>query len=89
MKIINIIFMSIMFTACGVNRNSFDSNYRGETNYKSFYVVDTIKIENPIIVNDHGRKVICSKAFSMNSLALVPSLRYTFRKAPISPTSVQ
>lgn len=49
-----------MLTSCAVN--SFDPNYKGETNYKSFYVVDTIKLENPIIVNDHGKKVICSKA---------------------------
>ena len=61
MKINHIAFLIILLTSCAVNRNSYDLHYKGETNYKSFYVVDTIKIENPIIVNDHGKRVVCSK----------------------------
>lgn len=66
MKTINIIFIFILLTSCAVNRNNFDSNYREEPNYKSFYLVDTIKLESPIIVNNHGGKIICSKALLKN-----------------------
>lgn len=66
MKLINIAFVFILLTSCVVRRDRYDILYKGETNYKTFYVVDTIKVENPIIINDGGKKVVCSKALLEN-----------------------
>ena len=41
----------------------YDINYKGEENYKSFYVVDTVSIENPVRVysKKHGGMFVLAK----------------------------
>lgn len=43
------------------NPNKVDFYYQGESNYKNFYIVDTIKINNPILFYyQRGRFVTCA-----------------------------
>ena len=61
MKILKLAFFFVVLTSCSSKNGIYDTSYKGESNYKNFYVVDTIKLENPIIINCHGKKVVCSK----------------------------
>lgn len=66
MKKINVLTLSalsiILFISC--SRNLFDPNYKGEANYKRFYVVDSIFIDDPIILSSHtvGGRFVMSKS---------------------------
>lgn len=66
MKNVKLLFIAfilfISFNSC--NKNLFDSYYKGENNYKSFYVVDSIIIDNPIIISSHifGGRFVISKS---------------------------
>lgn len=46
-----IIFFVILVDFSSCSRKSWDNSYKGEDNYKSFYVVDTIVIESPVYVS--------------------------------------
>ena len=50
----------IFVVSCVSHKIIYDIDYKGEPNYKRFYVVDTIKIDAPIIVSFNGR-FVCSK----------------------------
>ena len=62
MKIIKIVFLFALLTSCTATKPIYDTYYKGEPNYKSFYVVDTIKVENPIIIRGQGKEFVCSKS---------------------------
>jgi hypothetical protein len=50
-----------MMIAC--SRNLYDASYKGEANYESFYLVDTIKIVDPVRIHSQkfGGQFIVSK----------------------------
>jgi hypothetical protein len=54
------LLLLFMFVACVSHKIIYDIDYKGEPNYKSFYVVDTIKIDDPIVIEFAGR-FVCSK----------------------------
>jgi len=57
------VFLFAILSLASCNQSLYDINYKGEENYKSFYVVDTIRIENPVRVypKKHDRIFILSK----------------------------
>jgi hypothetical protein len=62
MKRLYVVALSFfVFISCNINKNIFDPNYKGEKNYKMFYVVDTIIIDKPIIIDYQGGKFVFSK----------------------------
>ena len=46
----NLIFGFVVILLCSCSRVLYDISYKGETNYKEFYIVDTILIESPVRV---------------------------------------
>lgn len=50
MKHIVIYISVIILVISSCSPNHYDINYQGENNYKSFYIVDTIIIKNPVII---------------------------------------
>jgi len=61
MKTPNIILILIFSLLSSCSKNIFDSNYKGENNYKNFYIVDTITIENPILTSYYGGRFVFSR----------------------------
>jgi hypothetical protein len=57
------IFLNSVLLIFSCKQKLYDLNYKGEENYKSFYLVDTISIENPVRVysRKHGGMFILSK----------------------------
>jgi len=43
----------LAITLAGCSRVWYDYDYKGESNFKNFYVVDTIKIEDPVRIYSH------------------------------------
>lgn len=65
MKNQRILFLFILFIGLSsCNKNLFDFSYKGTTNYKNFYLVDSITIDNPIIINSYkiGGRFVISKS---------------------------
>lgn len=58
-----IFILSLTIQLCSCSKQLFDSNYKGENNYDSFYLVDTIKIPDPIKIHSIrlGGQFIISK----------------------------
>lgn len=65
------VFFTVCFLSCRHQKSSvpysdsyYDVFYKGEENYKQFYIVDTIKIENPVIVWSklHGGPFVMGKS---------------------------
>jgi|GEM_PF-1187962 lipoprotein len=90
MKNIKLLFVSLLLVSCTVinkrtyyklvysicNNDYYDANYKGEDNYKNFYIVDTIDIEDPVIIrNTSGCLFICSEA-TINSIRIDKSFFY-------------
>lgn len=58
MKIYSLII--ILAITCGCNIVRYDINYKGESNYKNYYIVDTISIKNPIRITSNK---FCNRMF--------------------------
>ena len=57
----NLIYLLILFLfSCSSHKATYDFYYEGQPNYKNFYVVDTIRIDDPVIVAYDGR-FVCSR----------------------------
>ena len=56
------IFSVLFFSAC--NRNLVDSNFTGKSDYKTGYIVDSIRIEDPVRIESlkYGGMYITSKS---------------------------
>jgi hypothetical protein len=54
---------TLLFLLCSCSRKIYDSNYKGEPNYESFYLVDTIIIIEPVRIHSPklGGQFIVSK----------------------------
>jgi len=64
-KILLILIFFVGLVSC--NKNLFEINYKGANNYKNFYLVDSIVIDNPIIISSYkvgGRFVISQSLIS-------------------------
>jgi hypothetical protein len=59
-NLIYLLLVLVFLPSCVPHKAIYDSYYKGEANYKRFYVVDSIKIENPVIVWYFGR-FVCSR----------------------------
>lgn len=46
----NLIIGFVVILSCSCSRVLYDINYKGESNYKEFYIVDTILIDSPVRV---------------------------------------
>ena len=66
------IFLSLfLLYSCVIHKPIYDSFYEGEPNYKSIYVVDTIKIEDHVIISSkYGRFVIARKILDEPNLKI-------------------
>ncbi|MDM1045914.1 hypothetical protein HX004_14240 [Myroides sp. 1354] len=65
MKIgIKYLLISLFVISCSISKNNIDYDYIGENNYNNFYLVDTIKILEPIRVysKKFGGPFVFSKA---------------------------
>jgi len=61
MKKYTFLLLLLFISSCSTHKEAiYDSRYEGEPNYKSFYVVDTIQIEDPVVVCHEGR-FVCSR----------------------------
>ena len=71
MKKISIFFVLLFgLSSCVIPKRLYDLNYKGEPNHKNFYVVDTIQIEDPVVIYFRGR-FVCSRKI-LNS----PNLKF-------------
>ncbi|MBA4276935.1 hypothetical protein [Flavobacterium sp.] len=59
-----IIYIIIFFLIISCSRSTYDINYKGESNYSYFYLVDTIKIKDPVRIHSlkFGGQFIVSKS---------------------------
>lgn len=62
LRIVALIMVVASFYSCG--KRALNPSYRGEDNFKQFYVVDTIEIESPVYVSVY--KGGLSSGFYMN-----------------------
>lgn len=46
----NLLFVFLIILSCSCSKVLYDINYKGESNYKTFYLVDTLTIESPVRV---------------------------------------
>ena len=93
MKHIKLLFISLLLVSCTVinkrtyyklvypicNNDYYYANYKGEDNYKNFYIVDTIDIKDPVTSTTFlifpfppilpGFNLILSAPFSMAIIA--------------------
>lgn len=62
LKAISILVLCFIWFSC--SKNIYDNDYKGENNYESFYVVDTIKISDPVCITSskYGGTFVVSKA---------------------------
>ena len=56
------LFLVLVTISC--HKKIYDNNYKGESNYNNFYVVDTIKIIDPITISSvkYGGKFVVSRS---------------------------
>ena len=56
-----IIFMSLYLSSC--SKSYYDMEYKGESNFKNLYIVDTIKVLKPVRIHSpkFGGQFIVSK----------------------------
>ncbi|WP_026953900.1 hypothetical protein [Algoriphagus vanfongensis] len=59
-----VVLFVVLFGISSCSRKSWDNSYKDEDNYESFYVVDTILIENPVYVSISKRGL--SRGFYMS-----------------------
>lgn len=59
-----IIYIIVFFSIVSCSRSTYDINYKGESNYSNFYLVDTIKIIDPVRIHSSkfGGQFIVSKS---------------------------
>lgn len=57
-------YLLTLLILCSCSRNSWDRNYKGEPNYSNFYIVDTIKVIDPVRIHSpkFGGQFIVSRA---------------------------
>lgn len=60
-KFVCIFILAVIISSC--SKNVYDINYLGEDNYSNFYVVDTIRIVDPVRIHSlkYGGQFIVSK----------------------------
>lgn len=58
------LILLFLVVSCKSSRGVVDFDYSGEPNYDSFYLVDTIKIDNPIVISSEkfGGRYVVSRA---------------------------
>jgi hypothetical protein len=66
MKKLIVVFSSILLFSC--YRKMYDRNYQGGNNYRSFYIVDTITIIEPVVIDYKGGRFVVAKKILESNL---------------------
>ena len=59
-----VIYFALIYVVVSCSRKTYDNEYKGENNYKNFYLVDTINIVDPVRIHStkFGGQFILSKS---------------------------
>ena len=62
--------LSFMMISCKISKGVIDFDYIGESNYDSFYIVDTIQIVDPLLIsskNKNGQYIVSKMTLEKHS----------------------